>query len=373
MSCHPRGIEGATRFEIHCPPRSQPQLKGLALWSLGRVLARSGALTAVSAGLAPWRGRHDNTLRQRLRAVCDEARAQRGKTRHAGVVASGCAPRLAWGLRRWEGTPLAWALEATPLGTRFPGVGIRVVYRGGALPLAGTVLTAAVETAGRPEGWRRRRPGSRAGPPPWTGIVLAARGGSARGRCRRLPRRGWPPVLRIPPGGPFHPPGERRGLSLKPGGSQPGCQGAGPGVAFQGRPRRLRWPRLARWEPGYQDPWRIVTELPSAVGNLRWYRWRAWMEPGFTRPNRGGWPWPPPRMPDPARAARRGLAIAVATGGRVHVGGEAAAPLPAAPGPALATTLPPPSRSHPAAHRRWLRGFRRGGNRLRAALLNQIP
>jgi hypothetical protein len=245
MSCHPRGIEGATRFEIHCPPRSQPQLKGLALWSLGRVLARSGALTAVSAGLAPWRGRHDNTLRQRLRAVCDEARAQRGKTRHAGVVASGCAPRLAWGLRRWEGTPLAWALEATPLGTRFPGVGIRVVYRGGALPLAGTVLTAAVETAGRPEGWRRRRPGSRAGPPPGPGSCWPPAGGLPAGGVGGCPGGDGLRFCAFLPAGPFTLPVSGAGSRSSLGAPNRGARGlvpASPSKAARAGSAGPAWP-----------------------------------------------------------------------------------------------------------------------------------
>jgi hypothetical protein len=38
---------------------TKPQATVLALWSLGMVLARSCALTAVSAFLAPWLGRQE--------------------------------------------------------------------------------------------------------------------------------------------------------------------------------------------------------------------------------------------------------------------------------------------------------------------------
>ena len=51
MSCHPRVTEWATTLQTHLPHLSKPQIWVLALWSLGMVLARSCALTAVSACL----------------------------------------------------------------------------------------------------------------------------------------------------------------------------------------------------------------------------------------------------------------------------------------------------------------------------------
>jgi len=128
-------------------------------------LARSWALTAVSAGLAPWLGHHDNPLRPRLREFCDEARAKRGTTRQAVVVASCFAPLWAWVLRLGDGTHVALALAAPPGGTGCTVLVISVVYRGCALPLAGTVLTATVEQAWRPAWLRRLRQGYRAVPP----------------------------------------------------------------------------------------------------------------------------------------------------------------------------------------------------------------
>lgn len=50
----------------------------LALWSLGMVLARSGALIAVSVRLAARLPRKENTVRQQMREWCDEAEAMRG-------------------------------------------------------------------------------------------------------------------------------------------------------------------------------------------------------------------------------------------------------------------------------------------------------
>ena len=111
------------------PHLSKPQATGLALWSLGMVLAHSCALTAVSGFLAPWLGRQDNTVRQQLREFCDEAAAKRGTDRCALRVETGCLPLRAWVVSWWQGTPLALALDATTLGTRLSVLVLSVVYR----------------------------------------------------------------------------------------------------------------------------------------------------------------------------------------------------------------------------------------------------
>jgi len=64
MSCHPRVTEWTMTIQAYMPHLSKPQGTVLALWSLGMVLARSCALPAVSAFLATWLGRKENTVRQ---------------------------------------------------------------------------------------------------------------------------------------------------------------------------------------------------------------------------------------------------------------------------------------------------------------------
>ena len=83
MSCHPRITEWTLVIHTHLPHLSKPQATVLALWSLGMVLARSCALTAVSAFLATWLGRKEPAVRQQLREFCYEATAKRGTTRCA--------------------------------------------------------------------------------------------------------------------------------------------------------------------------------------------------------------------------------------------------------------------------------------------------
>ena len=157
MSCHPRVTAWPMTIQAHLPHLSKPQATVLALWSLGMVLARSGALTAVRAFLATWLGRTEPAVRQQVREFCYEATAKRGTARGARAVEPCFVPLLAWVVDQWEGTPWALARAATTLGTRFTVWAISGVSRGCAIPVAWTVLPATAQHAGRREWWRRLR------------------------------------------------------------------------------------------------------------------------------------------------------------------------------------------------------------------------
>lgn len=105
----------------------------------------------------------------------------------------------------------------------------------------------------------------------------------------------------------------------------PGQQYKGTGEAFQEVPSRLRCTLLARWEPGYTDPWLVLTDLPPEQAEVCWYGLRAWIEQGFKRLKSGGWDWQKTHMADPQRAERLWLVMAVATWWCLRVGGEAEA------------------------------------------------
>ena len=111
MSCDPRVKEWATTLQTHLPHLSKPQLLVLALWSLGMVLARSCALTAVSACLAPWLDGKANTLRQRLREFYSDAPAKRGQRRHARAAIQSVLPILS---EREQGSHLRAHLSRSP-------------------------------------------------------------------------------------------------------------------------------------------------------------------------------------------------------------------------------------------------------------------
>jgi hypothetical protein len=67
MSCPPRVTEWTQTIQVHMPHLRKSPATVRALWRLGMVLARSCALSAVRAFLAPWLGRKAHTVRQQLR------------------------------------------------------------------------------------------------------------------------------------------------------------------------------------------------------------------------------------------------------------------------------------------------------------------
>lgn len=354
------------------PHLSQPQATVLALWSLGMVLARSCALTAVSLLLAGWLGREPNTLRQRLREFLYDRTDKRGAQRQALAVRTCFRALLAWVLRGYTGRQLALALDATTLGDRFVVLAVRVVYRGCAIPVAWAVLRA-----GTPHGWRREwlallRLLWRAVPRDWTVIVLADRGLYARWLYRRIVRLGWHPFLRINLGGTFRPDGQDASRPLRAFVPALGCAWAGRGTAFKGR-RQLRCTLLARWENGYADPWLILTDLPPEAADAAWYGMRAWVEQGFKLTKRAGWQWQRTRIQDPARAERLWLAVAVATLWLVRVGGEAEAAIADSTLADLTPALSGMRRQRRATQARLVGVFRRGWVLVLVALLTHAP
>ena len=270
MSCHPRVTEWTMTIQAHMPHLRTPQATVLALWSLGMGLARSCALTAVSAFWATWLKRTEPTVRQQWRAFCYEATATRGSARCALAVEPCFVPLLAWVSDPWEGTQVAVALEATTLGTRLTVVVLRVVSRGGALPVAWTILPATATQAWRREWLRMLRHVHRAVPRTWTVMVLADRGLYARWLLRRSTRLGWHPFVRINTGGTCRPQGHMRSVSLQTLVPAPGTTGQGTGSAFQGRHRQLHCTRLACWEAGSTDPWLMLTALPPEARAACW-------------------------------------------------------------------------------------------------------
>ena len=121
MACQSAGYQWTAVVTSPRPPLSKPQAAVVAVWSLGRVLARSCALTAVSLFLAQGLERKAKTVRQQLREFCDEAKAKRGGPRQEVLGESCLAPVWAWGLSWGEGKQLACAVDATTFGQRCGG------------------------------------------------------------------------------------------------------------------------------------------------------------------------------------------------------------------------------------------------------------
>jgi hypothetical protein len=361
-------------IRTHLPQLSGPQATVLALWSLGMVLARSCALTAVAVFLAAWLRRKEQTVRQQLREFCYEAEAKRGSQRQALAVEPGFVPLLRWVLSGWQGTQVALALDATTLGLRFTVLAISVVYRGCAIPVAWTIVAANQPHAWRREWLRMLRQLRPAIPRPWTVIVLADRGLYAGWLFRRIVRLGWHPFLRINAGGTFRPDPQasyRPLISFVP---QPGACWRGTGTAFKNPQRRLRCTLLARWEEGYTTPpWLILTDLPPDASEAGWYGLRAWIEQGFKVTKRAGWQWQRTRMTEPQRAARLWLAVAVATLWLLSVGGVAEETIPASTLLDVTAILARQRRSRRATRLRLVSIFHRGWITILVALLDHVP
>src|SRR6267378_5868969 len=113
MSCHPRVTEWTLTIQAHLSHLRKPQATVLALWSLGMVLARSCALSAVSPLWATGMRRKEQTARQQLRAWYDDVPRKRGTKRHAVRVETCFAPLVGWVVSWWQGTQRALAIAAT--------------------------------------------------------------------------------------------------------------------------------------------------------------------------------------------------------------------------------------------------------------------
>ena len=105
MSRHPPLYHWTGVVSSHFPHLSKPLAAGLALWSLGMILARSGSLTAVAGILAPLLSQPFDTIRERLRDTYREAPAKAGAHRTQLELRACWAPWLAWVLEGWEGRP----------------------------------------------------------------------------------------------------------------------------------------------------------------------------------------------------------------------------------------------------------------------------
>jgi len=355
------------------PGLSVAQVRVLAEWSLGMVLSRSSALSAVSLWWATETGQRQGTVRQRLREWCYSVERKRGGGRQELEVEPCFAALLAWIVASWSGRQLALALDATTLGDRFVVLAISVVYRGCAVPVAWSIVAAGEKRAWRPE-WERLLGHLRGTvPADWTVIVLADRGLYARWLFTTIVGLGWHPFLRVNLGGTFRPAEEARFRALRSFVPAADQRWAGTGTAFKSPAGRLRCTLLAWHGVGYTDPWLILTDLPPEATAIAWYGLRAWIEQGFKVTKRGGWQWQRTRMIHPDRAARLWLAIAVATLWLVSVGGAADAD-DASPRLADLDALSPPARRTRRATRlRLVAVFRRGWMLILVAFLRRSP
>lgn len=357
----------------HMPHLSKLQATVLALFSFGMVMVRSCGLTSVASFLANLLAKKENSVRQQLREWYYDAQDKKGEKRCGLDVTTCFGPLLMWILSWWPSKELrlALALDASTLGQRFTVLAISLLYRGCAIPVAWTVVSATAKGAWRGHWLTLLEHLLGSVPSDWTVIVLTDRGLYARWLYKQVKKMGWHPFFRINSNGKFRPEGSNMYRSLTQAAPRVGSSWCGYVRCFKNHP--LECVLLARWDEGYDEPCLIITDLAPDQADACWYAMRSWIECGFNDTKSGGWQWQKTRITDPDRAMRFWLAIAVATLWAVSVGGEADATLPAS----SFDELPP---SHIARRRsrkllppRLLSCFRRGVLKILSELLAGRP
>src|SRR5256884_2437560 len=283
MTCSERVSQWTESVSRQLPHLSRPQANVLALWSLGMVLARSCGLSQVSALLALLLGQSEETLRQRLREWYYPAPDKAGKKRRTLEVESCFAPLLRWVLAWWpeEQQELALALDATTLGQRFTVLCVSVLVRGCAIPVAWKVLAYNQKGSWQPYWQTLLAQLDGVIPAEWTVLVLADRGLYAPWLYRQIVTQGWHPFLRINLGGKVCVHGSERWEGVSHWVAACGGAGGARGARVAGKQKRLDCTLLLCREPGDEEAWVIVTDLPPEQVQGAWYRLRAWIEGGF--------------------------------------------------------------------------------------------
>lgn len=318
------------------PDLSKPQLKGLAEWSFGMILARCCSLDSVASHMADWLEQPELTVRSRLRewylpadrkstSVCGDKRTEL-------PVRTCFAPLLRWLQRDWPVPRLALALDASTLGERFVLLAVSVLYRRCAVPVAWKILPAIAKGSWKPHWVELLQAMRGVVPDDWLVVAMTDRGLWASWLFREIQLLGWHPLMRINAGGRFRPDGVRSFVPLKRMVPQEGRSWCGAGTAFSTPGRQMMGTLLGWWGLGHKEPWLILSDLPPQQGDASWYGMRSWIEQGFKDSKSGGWQWQHTRMEDPQRATRLWLAIAVTTLWLLRVGGSveaAAEPTPA--------------------------------------------
>jgi hypothetical protein len=288
--------------ETFLPQLRPAQQRGVAEGVSGVRDAQSGCEAAILAAGAPL-GREAHALRARLREfLC--AGADRAAPCGTAVDVAACfAPLRGWVLAWWVGETLPLAIAATSWRDRQVVLSLSVLYRGSAIPVAWVVLPHRGKGLGRPHLERLLRLLAPAVPPTMTVLVMTDRGLWWPRVWRQIKAKGWHPLMRIRPDATCAPLGQRRqrARELVPGA---GGYWVGDGVASKHKATRLAATVRVVWGDGQHEPWLLLTDLPPAGVDGRWYGLRGWIALGFRALQRFGWHWERTRRRDPRRASR---------------------------------------------------------------------
>ncbi len=324
MACPDRLSQWSQEVSTAFAHLSKPQALGLALWSAGIALAGAVGIDQISALLALVLVQSEQRVFQRLREWYLDASQKSGKKR-SELEVSGCfAPLLRWVLQGWQGEhKLALALDATTLGERWTVLCISVVVQQCAIPVAWKVLAQHGKGSWRPHWEGLLAHLHEAVPGDWQVLVMADRGLYARWLYTAICACGWHPFLRINLAVKAREPGDADFDWITRWVPHPGSQFAGVMECFVNKRARLRATVLLRWEPGYEYPWIILTDLDPKQAQISWYGMRTWIEGGFKDFKRGLWGWQHTKMRRATSVERLWLALALAQLWMMRVGSQA--------------------------------------------------
>jgi hypothetical protein len=308
---------------------TRPQVRGLALWSIGLVLASSASLHAVSLALASWLPFKLFTIRRRLQEWYQEAAAKKGHgAAGRGYQRSDWNPHtvapciLRWILDGWPNKQLVLALDPTNFGDRFTVLNISVMYRSCAVPVSWTVVKGGEPGAWEPHWERMLADLANTVPKDWQVVILTDRGMYSPSLFRCIEGLHWHPFLRIRAQGQYRLKGSSKWLELKDLRPQSGESKAFEATVFKNEEGQLHCTLLASYDASYEEPWLLVTDIPGEIAQASWYGLRAWIEQGYKRLKSEGWQLQRTRITDCTRLERLWLATAVATLWVLEVGGE---------------------------------------------------
>ena len=187
-------------------------------------------------------------------------------------------------LRRMVRNPVGGGLGRNHLGATLCAVGHQRRLPGVChFPIVWKILPAGVKHPWKPE-WLallkalRGRVSSS-----WTVVVLADRGLYAKWLFEAINGLGGHPMLRVTIGGSFRPEGWYHWVPFRQWVATVGQRWQGRGTAFTQTKTRLNCTLLGCWEPGHDQPWLILTDVPPQAADACGYGLR----PGSNKASNG--------------------------------------------------------------------------------------
>ena len=296
--------------EQYFPDLRSSQIRGLALWVYGALLAKSACQSAVISALSSIATFH--AKRQFLREFLRDGSEKATPCNTQLDVTLCFAPLLRWLLSLWKGQQLALAIDATAQGDRVVALVVSVLYRGGAIPIAWSILPANRKGPWIPNILRLLQLLAPEVPKSMKVVVMTDRGLWSPRLWKQIRALRWHSLMRVKNNTSFQPlQGCRQpARQLIP---EPGHAWVGRGTAFS-KPKCRRFGTLVVvWDKDQKELWIVMTDLPPEDVGVCWYGLRFWIELGFRALKSVGWQWQRTKRTDPDRVARYWLVLAVAT------------------------------------------------------------